>query len=66
VQVSVHSFRVVHRTYFHQSCSFYRAEWHQVYRQIYSADKVAQLEGFERLVVWKVRCVVLLYVKDEL
>lgn len=66
MQVSVHYFRVTHETYFHPSCSFYRAEWHEVYRQIYSADTLAQVKGFERLFVWKVRCAVLLSVKDEL
>ena len=50
----------------HPSCFFYRAEWNQVYRQIYSADTVAQVKGLERLVVWKVRCAVLFSVKDEL
>lgn len=35
---------------------FYRAEWDQAYKQIYSDDTVAQVKGFERLLVWKARC----------
>jgi hypothetical protein len=52
--------------HFNPSCSFYRSEWHDVYRQIYSADTEAQVKGFERLAVWKIRCAVLLFMKDEL
>jgi hypothetical protein len=35
---------------------FCRAEWDQTYKQIYSDDTVAQVKGFERLLVWKARC----------
>ncbi|XP_069691998.1 ribosomal biogenesis protein LAS1L [Periplaneta americana] len=35
---------------------FNMAEWDQVYKQIYSDDTVAQVKGFERLLLWKARC----------
>ncbi|KAG8036798.1 hypothetical protein G9C98_004120 [Cotesia typhae] len=34
---------------------FSLAEWHQVYKQIYSNDTQAQTKGYETLLVWKAR-----------
>jgi hypothetical protein len=57
---SLHNFRVIQDYVF----VFYRAEWDQTYKQIYSDDTVAQVKGFERLLVWKARCACfLLYTK---
>ncbi|KDR15016.1 uncharacterized protein LOC110833998 [Zootermopsis nevadensis] len=35
---------------------FNMSEWDEAYKQIYSDDTVAQVKGFERLLVWKARC----------
>lgn len=35
---------------------FNMTEWDQAYKQIYSDDTVAQVKGFERLLIWKARC----------
>jgi hypothetical protein len=63
--VNIRNIRGIREHIFNKVFSFYRAEWGQAYKQIYSDDTVAQVKGLERLLVWKARCV-LLYVTYEL